>query len=57
MMVQNFQVVPYMKEEESRILAGKYDDPEPIYDKTIPGYPYSDRNPKLWMKAPDPDQM
>jgi hypothetical protein len=26
------------------IISGKYSDPEPIYDKTVPGYTYSDQD-------------
>ena len=37
------QVVPYAEEEIRRIQNGKYNDPEPIYDKTNPGHPYTDR--------------
>ena len=45
--VNLFQVGPYAENEIRQILSGKYDNPEPLYDKSIPGYPYTDRRSRL----------
>jgi len=42
-----WQAGAYRREELGHMVNGKYDDPMPIYDKSIDGYPYSDLSPQF----------
>ena len=47
------QVRAYIREEIGQMLNGRYNDPMPIYDKSIDGFPYSDLSPEFQSRLLD----